>query len=154
MAVRPCLPAGVKVSKVKEVQPPANAGHSPFRLKVRRASAGLGLFAEETIPAGSRIIEYVGTPLDEARYLVSRSSYLFDVGDGVWIDGAPRWNRARYINHSCAPNCEANIEDGRIYIDALRDIHPGEELAYNYGTDFFEAKIADRCRCPACAGRA
>lgn len=132
--------------------PPENAGHSRFRLRVRRASAGLGLFAEEAIPAGSRIIEYVGVRLDEAQYMASRSSYLFDVGDGVWIDGAPRWNRARYINHSCAPNCEANIEGERIFIEALRDIGPGEELAYNYGTEFFEAKIGEHCRCIACAG--
>jgi len=137
--------------KSHAIQPPADAGHSPFRLRVRRASAGLGLFAEEPIPAGARIIEYVGVPLDAERYAYSRSSYLFDIGDGVWIDGAPRWNRARYINHSCAPNCEASIEEGHIYIDALRDIAPGEELAYNYGTEFFEAKIGDRCRCTACA---
>jgi hypothetical protein len=120
-------------------------------LRVRRSTAGLGLFANEPIAKGACVIEYVGPHLDAAKYQHSNSSYLFDVGGEIWIDGAPRWNTARYINHSCAPNCEPVIRDRRVFIFALRDIKPDEELSYNYGSEFFDAKIGENCKCTKCA---
>lgn len=122
----------------------------PFKLKVKRASAGLGLFAAEPIPKGAFIIEYTGVQLSQAEYLVSNSSYLFEVGPKGALDGSPRWNKARYINHSCAPNCDFEIKKRRVFIFALRDIAAGEELGYDYGSDYFDELIGKRCRCIKC----
>src|SRR4051812_30031479 len=102
---------------------------------------GHGAFATEHIPAGTRVIEYAGqrlTPAQaEARYPDDASpdrhhTYLFAIDDDVVIDAAVDGNEARFINHSCDPNCDAVIDGGRIWIEALRDIEPGEELAYDY----------------------
>ena len=125
--------------------------YSPFNLVVKRASAGLGLFAAEPIPKGVRVIEYVGNLLNEEQYQTSRSSYLFDIGPNATLDGSPRWNRARYINHSCKPNCTTKTRAHRVFIHSIRAIKPGEELAYDYGSDYFNAYIAARCRCIGCA---
>lgn len=126
--------------------------HTPgdFNLAVRRSRTGLGLFAAQPIPKGACVIEYTGKPLTEEEYAHSNSRYLFDVGRGKVIDGSPRWNRARYINHSCVPNCEVERYKGRIFIYALRNIEAGEELAYNYGEEYFNDLIGDKCRCPKC----
>lgn len=121
-----------------------------FKLAVHRARAGLGLFAEDAIPKGACIIEYVGKHLTDEEYEASRSRYLFDIGNDKVIDGSPRWNKARYINHSCVPNCEPELNKGRVYIFALRDIAPGEELAYNYGKEYFDQYLKGHCRCPKC----
>jgi hypothetical protein len=121
-----------------------------FDLKVRRSSTGLGLFAESEIPKGSCIIEYVGVPITAEQEAKSRSKYLFEINARKTIDGAPRWNTARYINHSCRPNCEPNIYKGRVYIHAKRRIKPGEELAYNYGKNYFNEYLKDICGCPKC----
>ena len=80
----------------------------------------------------------------------SRSKYLFEVNARKTIDGAPRWNKARYINHSCRPNCEPNIYKGRVFIHARRRIKPGEELAYDYGKNYFDEYLKGLCRCPKC----
>lgn len=101
---------------------------------------GSGAFATRRIVRGTRLIEYVGerlTPAEaEARYPdepgVRHHTYLFAIDDDVVIDAAVGGNAARWINHSCDPNCDAVVEDGRIWIEALRDIAPGEELAYDY----------------------
>jgi hypothetical protein len=101
---------------------------------------GLGAFATERIRRGTRLIEYTGermTP-DEAdrRYPDDgdqrHHTYLFAIDDDVVIDAAVGGNDARFINHSCAPNCDAVIDDKRIFIEAIRDIEPGEELTYDY----------------------
>ncbi|MDQ3698116.1 MAG: SET domain-containing protein-lysine N-methyltransferase [Gemmatimonadota bacterium] len=109
--------------------------------RIRRSSiAGRGAFSVRRILAGTRIVEYTGeriTP-DEAddRYdddaMPVHHTFLFSVDDEMIVDAAVGGNAARYINHSCAPNCEAVIEDGRIFIDALHDIPAGEELTYDY----------------------
>src|SRR4029079_1686391 len=78
-----------------------------FKLEVRRAMAGRGLFALEPIPKGACIIEYTGQLLTDEQYNKSRSRYLFDIGKDRVIDGWKGGSRARYINHSCVPNCEA-----------------------------------------------
>jgi uncharacterized protein len=121
-----------------------------FDLVVRRAKTGLGLFAESEIPKGSCIIEYFGPQLTAEQEEKSRSKYLFEVHSRKTIDGALRKNTARYINHSCRPNCEPNIYKGRVYIHALRRIRPGEELNYDYGTNYFNEFLKGICACEKC----
>lgn len=121
-----------------------------FDLAVRRARAGLGLFAAGPIPKGACIIEYTGKLLTKEEYKASNSRYLWDIGPGTTLDGSPRSNKARYINHSCKPNCEPDVYKRRVYISALRDIQPGEELSYNYGKDYFKEYIGKNCRCLKC----
>jgi uncharacterized protein len=121
-----------------------------FALRVGRSRSGLGLYAEQEIPKGACILEYVGKLLAPGEESTSRSKYLFEVSARKTIDGAPRWNTARYINHSCRPNCEPNIYKGRVFIHARRRIKAGEELAYNYGKNYFNEYIKGRCRCPKC----
>lgn len=76
---------------------------------------------------------------------------MFSVNERIDIDGSPRFNKARYINHSCRSNCEAIERRGRVFIIAKRDIKPQEELSYNYGKEYFEAYIKPfGCRCVKC----
>ena len=123
---------------------------------------GLGAFATEVIPAGVRLIEYSGerlTPAQaEARYPdddgARHHTYLFAIDGDVVIDAAVDGNEARFINHSCAPNCDAVIDDGRIWIETIHDIEPGEELAYDYAYILAErhtpaAKRRYPCHCGA-----
>ncbi|MGE0741855.1 MAG: SET domain-containing protein-lysine N-methyltransferase [Hyphomonadaceae bacterium] len=125
-----------------------------FDLEVRRSATGLGLFAgESAIPKGACVIEYTGVELTKEQEQKSRSKYLFEIHARKTIDGAPRWNTARYINHSCRPNCEPNIHKGRVFIHALRRIKPGEELNYDYGKNYFNEYLKDICACPKCAAK-
>lgn len=121
-----------------------------FDLVVRRSRTGLGLFAESEIPKGACIIEYQGVQLTAEQEEKSRSKYLFEINSRKTIDGAPRWNTARYINHSCRPNCEPNIYKGRVFIHAKRKIKPGEELNYDYGKNYFNEYLKDICACAKC----
>jgi SET domain-containing protein len=109
--------------------------------KVRRSKVhGLGVFALRPIKKRTRIIEYLGERISHAvadrRYQDHDESdnhtFLFSVDRGLVIDAGVDGNDARFINHSCGPNCESVIEHRRVYIEALRDIAPGEELAYDY----------------------
>ena len=101
---------------------------------------GLGVFATRPIPKGTRLCEYGGerlTPAQaEARYPEvdgeRHHTFLFAIDDDVVIDAAVDDYVAKWINHSCAPNCDAVVDDGRIWIETLRAIRPGEELAYDY----------------------
>ncbi len=112
-------------------------------IEVRRSPiAGQGVFALQRIPKGTRIIEYTGERVsaDEANRRYSapdahRHVLLFSLEDGTQIDAAVGGNEARFINHSCAPNCEAVEEDGHIYIDAIKTIPKGSELTYSYYLD-------------------
>ena len=115
-------------------------------VRIGRGCSGLGLFAARPFAKGERVAEYVGVMLDEAGFLKSRSRYLFDIGGGGALDGSPRWNIARYINHSCAPNCDPVVKRRRVFIHALRDIAVGEELSYDYGKEYFEQHIGEACR--------
>jgi SET domain-containing protein len=121
-----------------------------LNLLVKRSNTGLGLFAGEPIAKGSCVIEYTGVEITKEQEDKSRSKYLFEIHARKTIDGAPRWNTARYINHSCRPNCEPNIYKGRVYIHAKRNIKPGEELNYNYGKNYFNEYLKDICGCPKC----
>jgi SET domain-containing protein len=121
-----------------------------FDLVVKRSKTGLGLFAESEIPRNACVIEYVGPEITPEQEAKSRSKYLFEIHSRKTIDGAPRWNTARYINHSCRPNCEPNIHKGRVFIHARRKIKPGEELNYDYGKNYFREFLKDVCACPKC----
>ncbi len=126
----------------------------PAGLAVKRSSAGLGLFATRPFKKGERIIEYVGRTISNAEAYTSRSKYLFEVNKRKTIDGAARANIARYINHSCRPNCDPEIEHGRIFIDAIRSIKAGEELSYNYGKEYVDEHIKPfGCRCAKCSAQ-
>ena len=102
---------------------------------------GLGAFATRPIPASVRLVEYAGerlTPAEaDARYPdvdgERHHTFLFAIDDDVVIDAAFGGNEARFINHSCDPNCESDEVDGRIFIKALRNIKAGDELNYDYG---------------------
>lgn len=119
---------------------------------MKRSNAGLGLFAARSFKKGERIIEYVGRTISNAEAYTSRSKYLFEVNARRTIDGTARTNIARYINHSCRPNCEPEIERGRIFIDARKDIRAGEELSYDYGKEYIDEHIRPfGCRCVPCA---
>lgn len=123
-----------------------------FALRVRRSATGRGLFAEEEIPKGACIIEYTGKPVSEEAAIQDAGKYLFEVAKGKTIDGNIPSNTARYINHSCRPNCEAYGPPGRIFIFSLRRIKAGEELFYDYGEEYFDRHIKPKgCRCVKCA---
>ena len=123
-----------------------------FILKVKRSSAGLGLFAGEPIPKGKCIIEYVGRVISKEEEYKSKSQYLFEVTKNKTIDGTARTNTARYINHSHAPNCEVEIYKGRVFIFSRKNIKEGEELSYDYGKEFVDVHIIPKgCKCMRCA---
>jgi SET domain-containing protein len=123
-----------------------------FCLAVKRASAGRGLFAMEPIPKGACVIEYVGRTLTEEEESTSRSRYLFEVTKTKTIEGWNKKNTARYINHSCRPNCEIEIRKKRVFVMAKRAIKEGEELGYDYGKNYFDSFIKPLgCRCIKCA---
>jgi hypothetical protein len=128
---------------------------------------GRGAFATRTIRKGTCIVEYAGEVItsDEAdrRYdddtMSRHHTFLFAIDAERSIDGNSRGNEARFINHSCEPNCEAVAYEGRIYIHALCTIEPGEELTYDYryaraGTSEREARRLYPCHCgaPRCRG--
>lgn len=121
---------------------------------VKRSSAGLGLFAGEPIKKGTFIIEYVGRVISKEEEETSRSKYLFEVSSKKTIDGSDRSNTARYINHACKPNAEAEIKSGRVMISAIRNIAMGEEITYDYGKEYVDEHIKPLgCRCASCVAK-
>lgn len=123
----------------------------PSGIRVGRSSAGLGLFTTRHFKKGERIIEYVGRTLSKGEKYTSRSKYLFEVNSRKTIDGMARSNFARYINHSCTPNCEPTISHGRVFIDAVKAVKPKDEITYDYGEGYFNEVIKPRgCRCVGC----
>jgi len=119
-----------------------------YRLSVRRSLAGKGLFTEEDIPKGMCIIEYTGRALGKKESDESTGKYLFEVNARKTIDGNIRSNLARYINHSCAPNCESIIAHNRVFIFSRTRIKAGAELNYDYGKEYFDEFIGPNgCRC-------
>ncbi len=120
--------------------------------ELRRTSTGLGFFALKPIPKGKRIIEYTGPYLPNEVVDQRDGKYFFEVNSKWSIDGSPRSNMARYINHSCRPNAEALISGRRVWIWSRRNIKVGEEITYDYGKDYFEDIIKPMgCRCVKCA---
>jgi hypothetical protein len=137
----------------------------PFRVRRSRIH-GTGVFATRAIKKGARLIEYVGERVSHAeadrRYAHKADNdnhtFLFTVDARTVIDAGVGGNAARFINHSCDPNCETVIENRRIFIEATRDIAPGEELGYDYMIERDAgdpANIDDvfRCRCGSVACR-
>jgi uncharacterized protein len=123
-----------------------------YRVGVQRARTGRGLFAREPIPKGACIVEYTGPILKGDEWLERRNRYLFEVTKTKTIDGWNKKNIARFINHSCRPNCEVEIRKGRVFVMAKRAIMVGEELAYHYGKGYFDDVIKPiGCRCPKCS---
>jgi SET domain-containing protein len=121
------------------------------RYVVRRTNTGLGLFAVQPIPKGTRIIEYTGPLIPNEEVDKRKGRYFFGVNTKWTIDGSPRSNVARYINHSCKPNAEALISGRRVWIWSRRNIKPGEEIAYDYGREYFDDIIRPMgCRCEKC----
>lgn len=130
----------------------ATSHKRPTNVVVKRSRAGLGLFAAVPFKKGETIIEYIGHRITAAEGdALKRASYIFTVNSRVDINGSPRWNTARYANHSCRPNCESVIRRGCVFIVALKRIQPGDELTYDYGRDFFKDFIQPfGCRCVKC----
>jgi hypothetical protein len=117
---------------------------------------GQGGFATRRIHEGTRVIEYAGeriTKEESLRLCEMQNWFIFALDDGFDLDGSVPWNPARFLNHSCEPNCDAVCEEGGIWIVARRDIEPGEEITFNYGYDLadYEEHV---CQCGAadCAG--
>ncbi len=122
-------------------------------LVVKRGINGLGLYTTKDIKRGTRIIEYTGDRISQDEANDRAGQYLFNVSEKLVIDGRGRENLARYINHSCTPNCypEINHAGTRVFIFAKRAIKAGEELSYNYGKEFWEEYIKPKgCGCPKC----
>jgi SET domain-containing protein len=112
------------------------------RIQVRRSGVhGKGVFAVQRIAEGETIIEYVGEIINWKEALRRHPhdpkdpnhTFYFHVDEDHVIDAKVGGNSSRWINHSCDPNCEADEEEGRVFIKALRNIKPGEELNYDYG---------------------
>lgn len=138
---------------------------NPRRVRVSRSGIhGKGVFAAAFIPRGTRIIEYKGRRMSEEeadrKYDDSDShTFLFLLDGEMVIDATHEGNSARWINHGCDPNCEPVEENGRIFIEAIRDIPPGTELTYDYNltvqdrrTPALKRRYACGCGARACRG--
>ena len=158
-----------RMAKTAQATRPFSAKSAPTdhrRIQVRLSGVhGKGVFALRPISAGSRLIEYTGEiiPWDEAlgRHPHDPSdpnhTFFFTVDDGRVIDAAVGGNASRWINHACDPNCVADQSGPRVFIDALRDLQPGEELFYDYGlvideryTPKLKKQYECRCGSPNC----
>ncbi|MFN8607994.1 MAG: SET domain-containing protein-lysine N-methyltransferase [Vulcanimicrobiota bacterium] len=118
--------------------------------------AGQGLFATRSIPAQTAIVAYQGERIDKAesaRRKAAHNNYIFRLNYAWDIDGSGLDNLARYLNHSCDPNCRAEIRGEQIWIVADRDIAPGEELSFNYGFDLTDyQRFPCSCGARVCCG--
>jgi SET domain-containing protein len=128
----------------------------PPLTRVGRAKTGLGLFAAQDIPDRKLVIEYTGTriPTWLARDIDRRraNKYLFEIDNRWTIDGSTRSNLARYANHSCDPNTEAESNRGRLMFRAIRTIAEGEEITLDYGEEHMDLYFGKAgCLCPSCA---
>lgn len=132
------------------------------RVIVRRSSVhGKGVFATRALAAGERVLQYKGEIITwrdavrrHRREGIEGHTFLFGLSDGSVIDGSRNGNSARWLNHSCAPNCESVEDNGRIFIDTLRAIGPGEELFIEYfltTEDMLDEAVRTQyaCRCAA-----
>ena len=132
---------------------PVISPKKPYR--VARSRTGLGLFATKRIKKGTKIIRYFGPLLDSKKKKddAIENKYLFELNNRWTIDGSVRKNVARYINHACKPNAESDVRPRKrkVFIRAVKNIEPGEEINYDYGTDYFKAYLKPiGCKCAAC----
>lgn len=122
--------------------------------RIGRSKTGLGLFATKPIKRAAYIATYRGRRIttEEADRREARGArYMFELNKKWTIDGSPRWNVARYINHSCQPNAKPVGRNGGIVIVALRRIEPEEEITYSYGDEYLDYFLQNGgCRCTAC----
>ncbi len=127
--------------------------NKPYR--IGRSRTGLGLFATSRIKKGTKIIRYFGPLLDSKKKKddAIENKYLFELNNRWTIDGSVRENVARYINHACKPNAESDVRPRKrkVFIRAIKNIEPGDEINYDYGTDYFKAYLKPiGCKCDAC----
>jgi uncharacterized protein len=132
---------------------PVISPKKPYR--VGRSRTGLGLFATKRIKKGTKIIRYFGPLLDSKKKKddAIENKYLFELNNRWTIDGSVRKNVARYINHACKPNAESDVRPRKrkVFIRAVKNIEPGDEINYDYGTDYFKAYLKPiGCKCDAC----
>ena len=140
-------------------QPQSKSADGPVPDHLRTGPSpihGLGGFAKHDLAQGTRVVEYVGQKISKAESLrrcEQGNWFIFSLDDQFDLDGGCEGNPARFLNHSCAPNCEAVFSEGRIWIVARRDIPAGEEITFNYGYTLDEHR-EHPCRCGAaeCAG--
>src|SRR5436190_8808045 len=158
------MPTTVPASDAPRLSTDMPAKSTPRPYAVRNSGIhGRGVFATRTIRKGATIIEYRG---ERTTWKIAQArpdsdpdnphhTFIFELDDGRVIDAAVRGNAARWINHSCAPNCKSyEDEDGRVYIEAKRDIAPAEELTYDYRLQYdgrITRKVKEEyaCRCGA-----
>jgi SET domain-containing protein len=132
---------------------PAISANKPYR--VGRSKTGLGLFATKKIKKGTKIIRYFGPMLDcnKPKDDAIENKYLFQITKRWTIDGSVRKNIARYANHACRPNAESDVSKKKLRVDivAIKTIQPGEEITYDYGTDYFKEYLKPiGCLCDHC----
>jgi uncharacterized protein len=132
---------------------PAISPKKPYR--VGRSRTGLGLFATKPIKKGAKIVRYFGPLLDSRKKKddAIENKYLFELNNRWTIDGSVRKNIARYINHACKPNAESDVSPRKrkVVIRAIKNIEAGDEINYDYGTDYFKAYLKPiGCKCAAC----
>src|SRR5262245_46435280 len=133
--------------------------HPLVKIRVRVGPsriAGQGLFAAQDIKQGTKVIRYIGEKIsheESERRLAAGNAYIFGLDERSAIDGSTRKNTARYITHSCDPNCQTEQFGRIIWIVAMRDIQTGEELTYNYGCELND-EPPESCHCGAqhCCG--
>lgn len=122
-------------------------------LKVKRSNAGLGLFTLSPLKKGDFVIEYTGEKISSDEADDRGGKYLFTINKKLVLDGKDRKHTARYINHSCRPNCEAEVDEDeeKVNIYAKKNIEAGEELTYNYGKEYWNEYIKPfGCKCEKC----
>ncbi len=131
--------------------------------KVKKSKVhGTGVFANTNIQKNVKIIQYIGKKITKSegdrrsaerikKYLNKKnegSVYIFELNKKYDIDGSPLYNKARYINHSCNPNCEVDIINNQIWISSIKKIKKGAELNYDYGYEFDKDDYIDHiCKC-------
>jgi SET domain-containing protein len=117
---------------------------------------GVGAFAKCPIDQGTHIIEYLGERISKAESLrrcEQNNEFIFTLNEQEDLDGNVQSNPARFLNHSCTPNCDAELDNGHIWIVANRQIEAGEELTFNYGFDLENyGEYPCRCGAPGCVG--
>jgi uncharacterized protein len=135
---------------------PVSTDTKPYR--IGRSKTGLGLFATQPIKKGVKIIQYFGPLLDSKneKHDAIENKYLFQISKRWTVDGSIRKNVARYINHSCKPNAESDVNPAKkkIIIRSIKKIEPGEEINYDYGTEYFKEYLKPiGCKCDSCEAK-